>query len=77
MYDQTGSTDSQNFGNEDFFRGFDGFRSAGFDESIFANFAEMFGGGGGRRSHARPSGQHVAINIDIDFFESVNGTNKV
>lgn len=78
-YDQTGSTDNQfqGFENEDFFRGFEGFKSGGFDESSFAGFAEMFMGGGGGRRASRAAQASLNINLDIDFFEGVNGTQKV
>lgn len=79
VYDQTGATGDQHadFANEDFFRGFSGFQSAGFDESIFASFAEMFGQGQGRGARGKAAGSSITLNAEIDFAESVQGTEKV
>jgi DnaJ-class molecular chaperone len=90
MYDQTGSTenpfgdDGQGMNYEDMFSQFasqfgGGFKGGdkGFDPSIFEDFMGMFGGGGqgrGRQPRAPPA--DIVVNLDIDFKDSVFGTDK-
>lgn len=77
MYDQTGSTDSEfsGFENQDIFNG--GFGQGNFDESIFSDFAQMFMGGDKRGKNVKKNGQDITMNLEVDFMESVVGTEKV
>lgn len=75
MYDQTGSTEQfQGFENEDMFNGF-GQGGGGFEEQMFANFAEMFMGG--KKQQSRRNGPDVVLNMELDFMDAVKGVEKV
>lgn len=51
-------------------------QGGGFHEDMFANFAEMFMGGG-KQEPTRRNGQDVVLNMEVDFLDTVKGIEKV
>ena len=83
QYDQFGTTFDQagpGFGGQGFGQGFGGFQGAGFDAGDLGDIlGDLFGGAagfGGKKSR-RSRGSDIEVDAEIDFKETVTGSDKV